>query len=85
MWKLLLEAVLGRRRVRALRRLAAGATVMVMVFVPGAAAAILRIAIHEEQEQVTPLFEQLTHVLSKRLGHGHRLHVSHAAQLHGHR
>lgn len=57
MWRLLLEALLGRRRVRALRHLVVGVTGSVILFVPGAATAIFRTAIQAEQARITPVLE----------------------------
>ncbi len=84
MLKLLLEAVLGRRRVRALQTLVASVTAAVMILVPGAAAAIFRTAIHEEQARITPLVEQMVRHLSQHLDHGHPLHPPYAVQQHPH-
>jgi hypothetical protein len=84
MWRLLLEALLGRRRVRALQTLVAGITAAVMILLPGAAAAIFRTAIREEQARIAPLVEQLLRHFSQHLEHGHLLHLPHAVQQHPH-
>jgi hypothetical protein len=88
---LLLETILSRRKVRALRALralqtlVAGVTATVMILVPGAAAAIFRTAIREEQARITPLVEQIVRRLSQHLDHGRPLRLSHAVQQHPHR
>jgi hypothetical protein len=84
MWKVLLEALLGWRRVRALRSLLAGVIAAVMILAPGTAAAIFRTAIHEEQARITPLLEQMTRQLTARLDRGQRPHLAHSVQRHLH-
>lgn len=85
MLKSLLEAVLGRRRVRALQTLVAGIIAGAMILVPGASAAIFRTAIHEEQAQIEPLVEHLLHHFSQHFDHGHLPHLPRGAQQHRHR
>lgn len=84
MWRLLLEALLGRRRVRALQSLVAGITAAVMLLVPGAAAAIFGTAIHEEQARIMPVLEQVVSRLSQALHHGYLLHLPYAVHQHPH-
>lgn len=79
MLKLLLEAVLGRRRVRTLRRLLAAVTAAV-ILVPGAAAAVFLTVIYVEQAQITPVLKQMVHHLSEPLDRGQLQHPLHALQ-----
>jgi hypothetical protein len=75
MLEVLLKAVLGPRRVGALQTLAACVAAAVMVLVPGAAAAIFRTAIREEQARITPLVEQMVRRQSQHLDHGYLLRL----------
>lgn len=76
MLMLILEAMLGRRTVRALRRLVAGTVAAVLLLVPGAHAAILGIAIHEEQARVAPVIEQMVRQISRSFDRGHILQLN---------
>ena len=80
MLKALLEAVLGRRRVRALRTLVTSLTAALMILVPGAAGAVFRTAIHEEQARVTPLVEQFVRHISQHFDYARPLHLPHIEQ-----
>jgi hypothetical protein len=82
MLKLLLEAVFGRRMVKALQTLVAGIALAVMVLVPGAAATIFHTAIHEEQERITPFVEHTVDHLSRNLNHKDLLQSPHATWQH---
>jgi hypothetical protein len=83
-WKWLLEELLGRQRVRTLRRLVAGITAAVVLLVPGAAATIFATAIHEEQARIMPILKQMVSRLSQGLHHGHLLHPPYDVQRHSH-
>jgi hypothetical protein len=84
MWRWLLEELLGKRRVRALRNLVAGIAAAVVLLVPGAAAAIFATAIHEEQARIVPILKQMVSRLSQGLHDGHLLHPLHDVQRHSH-
>jgi hypothetical protein len=85
MLSLVLEAALGRRKFRTLRRLVAGITAAVLIVVPGAAAAMFRTAVHEEQARITPLVDEMMRQVVQHLDHGHRLYPPRAIRQHPHR
>lgn len=80
MWKLLLDALLGRRRVRKLRRLLVAVIAAVMILAPATGAAILRTWIRHEAAHITPVLEQIAQHLDRRLDQGRPLRLPRVVQ-----